>query len=134
MRLQHKPDSPVMEVPGQGFFLTGAGVQQQLNALLVEGVAALLAKVTQIRQMQALRPLATLPTHELDGLVRAAMIAINSQEPAVVATAMIDAQVRAETVLVEEGFPSTPASRNLARRIAEEAINTHQHRLAGGGR
>lgn len=97
----------------------------------VVGIAGVLLKVLQIAHGQPLVELNSLPDDQRHELVCAARQALRGLMPAENQRAISMAQARAEQVMHEEGFIPSDAGRNLARRIATEAILTHRLTLDG---
>ncbi len=108
-----------------------ARTPREVHPTTVTGLAAIIAKVRQIVNGEQLRPIDTLSAEDRELLHYQALAVINAQNPLKATRAKEQALERAETVLEEEGAPVSPATRNLARRIAQEAILTHTLALQG---
>lgn len=95
------------------------------------GLAGVLAKLVQVARRQDMVELAVLPLDDRRNMLFAAARSLNALDPTASQLATTRALERAEAILDEEGFIGSVAGRTLARRIAHEAICTHQRSLEG---
>lgn len=102
-----------------------------LHPATIIGLAALVGKIQQLTRGEELRPIESLPVEERRDLRGIALAIVNAQDPIVAQRAHNMALERAEAVLAEERAFDSPLFRNLARRIAAEAILMHRLALQG---
>jgi hypothetical protein len=110
---------------------TTAPQPRRINPVVVDAVASLLSKSRSWLQGESLRVWAEVSPEEQADLLLDAMRAINGQDPTKSRKAHDIALERAEQVLDEEGKIASAEARNLARRIAAEAILAHRLALQG---